>query len=358
MNYFHNKSRLWPVFLAVTTSLLAVFSCSNDKENAQKETSTEEVLVPISLSPVQTVSRSEGITASGLVASSEEARLSFKIGGIIQKIYVAEGQKVRKGQLLASLNLTEIDAQVNQAQYGVEKAERDFKRVQNMFKDTAATLEQMQNVTTALDVAKQNLQIAQFNRSYAQITSPIDGAVIKKMANEGELTGPGTPIFYLTSDRQGDWVVRVGVSDKDWARLKVGDQASIGLDAYPNETFMGIVKKLAPAADPMNKLYEIEIKITPNGKRLAAGLFAKVQLKPVQNRSYIKVPIEAIVEGNGKDAFVYVLDDTRKKVKRLPVQIGFIDGDKVLITNGLENIQEVVTAGSAFLTESSSVIVK
>lgn len=178
------------------------------------------------------------------------------------------------------------------------------------------------------------------------------------MANEGELTGPGTPIFYITSNRQGDWVVRVGVSDKDWARLKVGDKASVVLDAYPNETFTGSVKKLAPAADPMNKLYEIEVRINTNGKRFAAGLFAKVELKPAQSRPYVMVPIEAIVEGNGKEAFVYVLDDSRKKVKRIPVQIGFVDGDKVLVTNGLDNILEVITSGSAFLTESSSVVVK
>lgn len=355
MNSLHNTFRL--VSSSLLLSLLLI-SCNKKDETQQKTTETDEVLVPVSLTKVDQATRSESIVASGLVASSEEARLSFKIGGIIQKVYVTEGQKVSKGQLLASLNTTEIDAQVNQAKYGVEKSERDFKRVENMLKDTAATLEQMQNVTTALDIAKQNLQIAQFNRSYAQIISPIDGAVVKKMGNEGELTGPGTPIFYITSNRQGDWVVRVGVSDKDWARLKVGDKANVQLDAYPTEAFEGRITKLAPAADPMNKLYEIEVRIAPKGKRLATGLFAKVELKPIQSRSYTVVPLEAIVEGNGKEAFVYVLDETRKKVKRLPIQIGFVDGDKVLITNGLEGISEVITSGSAFLTESSTVIVK
>jgi multidrug efflux system membrane fusion protein len=336
-----------------------VIACG-EKETKKQETSSsiEETLIPVQLSKIESVNRSESIVASGLMASSEEAKLSFKIGGIIQSIYVKEGQKVRKGQVLAALNMTEIDAQVSQAKYSVEKAERDFKRVESMYKDTAATLEQMQNATTGFDVAKQSLQIAQFNRSYAQITSPIEGAVIKKMANEGELTGPGTPILFLTSNRQSDWVVRIGVSDKDWARLKVGDKATVTLDAYPTETFTGSVTKLAPAADPMNKLYEIEVRIGSNGKRFASGLFAKVELKPVQNRTYTMVPIEAIVEGNGKDAFVYVLDDSRKKVKRMPIQIGFVDGDKVLVTNGLTNISEVVTSGSAFLTETSSVVVK
>lgn len=340
--------------------IAAFITACGEKETKKEETtsSIEETLIPVQLSKIESVNRSESIVASGLMASSEEAKLSFKIGGIIQSIHVKEGQKVRKGQVLASLNMTEIDAQVSQAKYSVEKAERDFKRVESMYKDTAATLEQMQNATTGFDVAKQNLQIAQFNRSYAQITSPIEGTVIKKMANEGELTGPGTPILFLTSNRQSDWVVRIGVSDKDWARLKVGDKAKVTLDAYPTETFTGSVTKLAPAADPMNKLYEIEVRIGSNGKRFASGLFAKVELKPVQNRSYTMVPIEAIVEGNGKDAFVYVLDDSRKKVKRMPIQIGFVDGDKVLVTNGLNNISEVITSGSAFLTETSSVVVK
>lgn len=334
-------------------------SCAKEENQKIKDTAfADETIVPVELAPIESVTRSESITSSGLVASSEEARLSFKIGGVIQKIFVTEGQKVRKGQLLAALNMTEIDAQVSQAKYGVEKSERDFKRVQNMFKDTAATLEQMQNATTGYDVAKQNLQIAQFNRAYAQITSPIDGTVIKKMANEGELTGPGTPILYLTSSRQSDWVVRVGVSDKDWARLKIGDKANVMLDAYSSETFMGRVTKLAPAADPMNKLYEIEVRLNPSGKRFASGLFAKISLQPTQSCSYVRVPIEAIVEGNGQEGFVYVLDESRKKVKRVPIQIGFIDGDKVLVTSGLDNTSEVITSGSAFLTESSTVVVK
>jgi multidrug efflux system membrane fusion protein len=98
------------------------------KENQQQETvsSTDEILTPVQLTKIEAVSRSESITASGLVASSEEAKLSFKIGGIIQKIYVTEGQKVRKGQVLASLNMTEIDAQVSQAKYSVEKGRARF----------------------------------------------------------------------------------------------------------------------------------------------------------------------------------------------------------------------------------------
>ena len=351
-----NKSAiLHYIFFIIHLFLLG--SCKEETKT-QAPATNEQSVVPVQLAKVEQTVRAEPIVASGLVASTDEARLSFKVGGIIQKIFVKEGQRVSKGQTLATLDLTEINAQVSQAEFGVEKSERDFKRVQNMLKDTAATLEQAQNATTGFDVAKQNLQIAKFNRAYAQIVAPIGGIVIKKLANEGELTGPNNPILFLSSSDASDWVVRVGITDKDWARLKLGDKATIILDAYPDEPLVGTLSELAPIADPMNKLYEVEIKINSNGKRLAAGMFGKIELKPSQTRSYAIVPIEAILEGSGKNAFVYVLDESRKKVKKIAVTTAYIEGNKILITSGLENISEVITSGGAFLNEKSLVAVK
>lgn len=347
----------------ILSLLLAVlvWACGS-KAEAPKEPSAnqtfDESVVAVRLAPVQRVTRAEPITASGLLSSAEEARLSFKIGGIVNKIYVEEGQAVRKGQLLATLDLTEINAQVNQAQLTVEKSERDLNRVKAMYADTAATLEQMQNATTGSSVARQSLTIAQFNRSYAQIRSSIDGTVTRKAMNEGELAASGATVFFVSGNRRNDWVVRVGVSDKDWARLRVGNRATAALDAYPGRSFRGTVSELAQAADPVNKLYEVEIRIDPGGARFAPGLFAKVQLTPDQSRTYAVVPVEAIVEGNGQEGFVYVLRPNRKGVRKQPVQIGFLDGKNVLLSNGLADVTDVVTAGSAFLTEESTVVVK
>ena len=344
------------------TILLAValWSCGSSKADEQMASATipDEILVPVKLATVSTVTRAEPVVASGLVSSSEEARLSFKVGGIINQMLVDEGQAVRKGQLLATLDLTEINAQVSQAQLATEKADRDLNRVKSLYADTAATLEQMQNATTGQSVAKQALTIAQFNRSYAQIRSSVDGTITHKVTNAGEYVASGASVYLISGNRPGDWVARVGVSDKDWARLRLGNRASVKLDAYPDKAFAGVVSALAQAADPINKLYEVEVKIQSGGSRLAPGLFAKVTLVPAQSRSYAVVPVEAIVEGNGKEGFVYVLADGKKSIKKLPVQIGFLDGDKVLLTNGLAAVKEVVTAGSAFLTEESKVVVR
>ena len=362
--------KILPVLLSLLLSIV-LWACGSKAEKPAgtpdqaesvavkaDEAESTGAVVPVKLTAVTSVVRAEPVVASGLVSSAEEARLSFKVGGIINKMFVNEGQPVRKGQLLATLDLTEIDAQVGQAQLANEKAERDLGRVKSLYADTAATLEQLQNATTGQSVSKQALTIAQFNRNYAQIRASVDGTVTRKVTNAGEYVAAGASVYLISGNRRADWVVRVGVSDKDWARLQPGNRASVRLDAYPDRTFSGTVSELAQAADPVNKLYEVEVKINPGTAKFAPGLFANVTLVPARSRSYAVVPVEAIVEGNGQDGFVYVVADDRRKVRKIPVQIGYLDGDKVLLTNGLSGVKQVVTAGSAFLTEESVVVVK
>jgi multidrug resistance efflux pump len=140
------------------------------------------------------VNISRSIAAYGLMATKNESRLSFKVGGVIRKIYVKEGQSVQRGQTLASLDLTEIDAQVSQAKSNVEKLKRDVERIERLYNDSAATLEMVQNSKTAYDVANENKSIAEFNREYATIKAASSGKILKKFLNEGELTGPGTSL--------------------------------------------------------------------------------------------------------------------------------------------------------------------
>ncbi|MDV7400678.1 hypothetical protein RZS08_55190, partial [Arthrospira platensis SPKY1] len=100
------------------------------------------------------------------------------------------------------LDLTEIEAQVRQAKEGLDKARRDLQRAQNLYADSIATLEQVQNATTAVEVATQSVEIAEFNRQFSEIRAPFAGKVVAKLLNEGEVTGPGTPVFYLIATGQ------------------------------------------------------------------------------------------------------------------------------------------------------------
>lgn len=315
----------------------------------------EDERIPVRTAAVQQRTIALPIHASGILTSSAEQRLSFKIGGIIRKVYVDEGDVVRPGQLLAVLDKTEIDAQVSQAQQGLTKAERDLARVDGLYRDSSATLELLQNATTGRDVAKETARIAQFNQQYAEIRATRGGKIIKKLINEGEITGPGMPAFVLFETGTNDWVVRIHVSDRDWARIHLGMAARVKMDAYEDTPFSGKVTDLAPAADPASGLYPVEVSIQPKGKRFAPGLFAEVDMLPSQSRLYTVVPIEAIVEGDGKSAFVFALQTDGESVRKLPVQTAFMESGYAVIAGGLEGVAEVVTSGAPYLSEKKKV---
>jgi membrane fusion protein, multidrug efflux system len=316
---------------------------------------TPDEPIPVRVQPVTTDNHSRILQYSGLIASNAQARLSFKIGGIISKIYVREGDHVAAGQLLATLDLTEIDAQVQQAAQNVEKSQRDENRISNLYKDTVASLEQLQNTNTQLSVATEALRIARFNRQYAQIRAAAAGTILQKFMNEGELAAAGAAVFQFNGTNPNDWVVRFGVSDKDWAALRKGDKAVVSIDAYPDQRFTGIVTKLAEGADPNGGTYAVEVTVSPAGHKLAPGLFCTLQLQPAAGKAFSFIPAAALAEGDEKAGFVYILNEDQRTVKKIPVRIAFLQGDQIAISSGLENVRQVITDGVGYLTERSVV---
>src|SRR6187455_203978 len=133
------------------------------------------------------------IDTSGIVTTKHEMRLSFKLGGLVRRIYVQEGDVVKKGQRLAEIELTEVGAQVEQARQMAEKAARDLKRGENLYADQVISLEQLQDLRTQAAMAEASFKSAQFNMGYSVITAPGDGVVLRKLVEERELVGPGTP---------------------------------------------------------------------------------------------------------------------------------------------------------------------
>jgi RND family efflux transporter MFP subunit len=340
-------------YAALMLLMVIAYACGTK----ESKTAAPNDAVVVKTAAVETISYAPTLQYSGMMAAKAEAKLSFKIGGVVAKVLVKEGDRVSKGQLLATLDLTEINAQVQQATKAVEKAKRDVARVKNLYEDTAATLELYQNVQTQLDVANENLRIAQFNQQYAQIKATDNGTVIKKIMNEGEVVGPGIPVLLIYGNNNNDWVVKFGVSDKDWAILKLGQQAAVAIDAYPDKNFQGIINRKADVADPYNNTYEIEVKVIPNGQKFASGLFSTVQLKAALPKQTTMIPIEAITEGDGKTGFVFTLNKDKTTVTKHKVMIAFLTNDKVAISQGLDGITSVVTDGVSYLTETSKVIV-
>jgi len=329
--------------------------CGDNKAATAAGQKTGEDPILVKLQPTTKGNYSRSLQYSGLIASNAEARLSFKIGGIVSRIYVKEGDHVSAGQLLATLNLTEIDAQVQQASQNLEKSKRDEARMSNLYRDTVASLEQLQNTRTQLNVATEALRIARFNQQYAQIHAPSGGTILQKLMSEGELATAGNAVFLFNGTDQREWVVRFGVSDRDWVVLKKGDKATVYIEAYPGQTFSGTITKMAEGADPSNGTYPVEVTVSPAGHKLAPGLFCTLQLQPSYQQLLTMIPIEALVEGDGKAGWVYTLNADSHTVKKHPIKIAFLSRDKVAVSEGLDSVDQVITEGVSYLTENSVV---
>lgn len=340
---------LIPVFLG---GLL--WTCSKQEKQNAKET-IDESAVAIQLVPVQTVDYSLPVISSGLITTETESKLSFKVGGIVSKIFVKEGDAVNKGQLLATLDLTEINAQVAQSKNNYEKTQRDLDRGKRLLKDSAATIEQIQNLQTAFNVAEENYRIASFNQQFSTIRANASGRIIKKFVNEGELVGGGTPVLMTNAAAQNEWIVKIGLPDVDWVRVKKGDVAKITTDAYAGESLIGELNAINEGADAVSGLYQAEVKVKPGNKKLASGLFARVEIIPSSKKKLQTIPIESIVEGQGKNAFVFVVNADRKSVSKLPIVVAYLENKRAFVSGGLDSVKEVIAAGSAFLTENSSI---
>jgi RND family efflux transporter MFP subunit len=346
------KTKLFPLIYA--SVLLLIVSCGKKKEAKQEAAVSAEEIIPVEVQAVAKKSLTEPIVASGVLSSKSEMKLAFKTGGMIKKIYVTEGQFVKEGQLLAELDLSEIDAQVKQAKLGLEKSERDLERVKKLYADEATTLTNVQDATTSYNVAKENVQVAEFNQKLSKIYAPVSGRILRKISEQGELITPFSPVFILGTGESA-YIVNVGLADKDVVKAKLGDIANVYLDAYPNEPFHARITQIAQTVNPATGTFEAELQIQPNGKKLISGFVAKAEISSGKGPVSLVIPVEALVEADRDKAFVYTLNTDNQSVRKHPIAIGAIFGNDVAVTSGLAEGTPIVTKGANFLSDKSKV---
>jgi RND family efflux transporter MFP subunit len=341
------------VSILVLAAIVQACTDSNGKANSIPRKSEP---IPVKITLIEKSVSAPTILVSGQLTTDDETILSFKVNGVVKDVFVKEGDKVNKGQLLATLDLTEINAQVAQARLGFEKAQRDFQRVTNLHKDSVATLEQLQNSQTALSVAKEFLDAANFNRSFAEIHAPASGFVLRKFANAGQVVSTGNPVLQTNGIAQSSWILKTGVSDKQWARIKLNDKANVKLDAFPDRTFQATVIRKAGTSDLQTGAFTVELKVNSEDVRLATGMFGSAELQSGDAKNSWSVPYEAVLDANGNEGFIFVTTDNQI-VKRKAVVIESFDGEVIHISEGLEGNEALIVAGSAYLSDGSPIVV-
>ena len=298
------------------------------------------------------VSYQKKIQASGTLKYDDELRLSFKTGGIVQNIYYNEGKKVKKGNVLATLELDEVNAKVNQAELSYNKAKRDYERIQSLYQDSVATLEQLQNAQTQLKAIESELSVARFNLRYSKIVAPATGIILRKLVSENELVGSGHPVLIFGSEEVAK-VIQVNLTDKEIINVQLEDSASIRFDPFPGREFKGEISEIAGTADPYTNTYQVEITIKDPLDQLKSGFIGRALIFSALKENMIKIPLNAMRNASMDKVEIFVVENNKARLRTL--SIDYINDDDLLIRNGLIPGEYVVTEGVDYIRNGENV---
>lgn len=288
--------------------------------------------------------RSIPIDVSGRLHNKTEIKLAFKTGGLVDQVLVDEGDYVEEGQLLARLDLEEVEAAVAQAKAAFQKAKRDIKRIARLNKKNVLSKQKLQDAETEVTLRRADLKVAKFNQKYSEIRASVAGYILHRELEVNELIQPGQTVFVMGS-KNGGWIVRAGLIDRDIVRVSLGDRVELFMDAYPGESFDGKITEISQVVDSKSGIFSVEISVDNGELKLFSGMVASAIINPEKRQELFYVPIESLVDSNIDEAQVYLFDRSTGRVERVPIGISFLYQDEVAVLSGLEGHHEVVLSG-------------
>jgi len=283
----------------------------------------------------------------GSIAPKLQARIEAKVNGRISALPVDVGTRVKRGDLIAQLDVEEIRAKLDAARAQLERASRDLKRYRSLLDQEAVTQAEFDAVQAQYRMADAMAREAQTMLGYARVTAPFDGVIARKFADVGDLVGPGRPIVQLEDPTR--LRIEADVPETLMGGVKKGMRLKVTIPSLGVET-NGVAAEIAPAADPMSRTFLIKIDLPPI-PGLRSGQFGRVAI-PYAESDFIRVPRSAIVQrGQMETAFVV----TNGVASMRLVKTGKRMGELVEILSGLREGEDLVVQGAEKLHDGQRV---
>lgn len=357
-------SKIWIAVVVIVIVAVAAWAMSGGKKEEDINFKEEKVAQKI---------LQNSVTATGTIEAVTSVTVGTQVSGIVNKLYVDYNSQVKKGQVIAELDKTNLLSELNTAKANLASAQSslnyqaaNMERYKTLYKKGLVSADEYENALLTYRQAKEqvasskeNVQRAQTNLGYATITSPIDGTVISKSVEEGQTVAASfnTPELFTIAKDLTNMQVVANVDEADIGNVKEGDRVTFTVDAYPDDTFEGTVKQVRLEATTTNNVVTYEVVISaPNADlKLKPGLTANVTIYTQERSGVLAVANKALrftptKETVGKD--MKIVDCKGKnKVWTLngntltahPVTIGQSDGINTEITKGLKQGDKIVT---------------
>jgi len=351
-------------------ALLALGSlpaCSETESAASADVAPAEHRIDVAALEVGVSDLESSLQISGSFMPQTRVEIRAKLPGTLSRVAVDIGDRVRAGQVVASIDRREIDAQVdaatatvNVARAGVEAAEAslanallEHERAQNLFERGALPKQRLDSADTSRRSAVAQRDLAQANLAQAQaalrragevqrdatLTSPVDGVIVERHYDAGSLVGPGDQPVVVIADLRV-MKLEAGVSELEAGRLRVGMPARVTAQALPGQIFDGRVAAIAPEIDARNRHFKIEVRMANPGSTVLSGMYGSATVPLERAEKVLTVPRDAVTTRDGKRVALRIQDDT---IQAVPVTEGLTDGVVTEIASGLSAGDRIVS---------------
>ena len=324
-----------------------------------------------------------GLRFSALVMPDTQAQLAFRIPGYVASLKqvrgldgrmrdIAEGDRISRGEVLVRIRAAEYQDRVQQAssqavaaEASAQKAKLDYERASRLYETQSITKPEFDTARAQYDAMQAQMSAAQAQASEAKtalldtaLVAPFNGEIVKKAVELGSFVGPGVPTFSI-ADTDSVKIV-VGVPDRIVQSLRLGQPAEVSVDALFARTFQARISRMASAADPQTRNFEVEVAIPNREHLLKVGMIGSLQLvsdeAEKQQHSFV-VPLSAVVKsGEGKYGVFLVSKSATGNIAQLrQVEVGAVVGSDIRVVSGLASGEMVVTTGALFLKDKQRV---
>ena len=288
-------------------------------------------------------------TGTAPLEARAESQVVAKTSGVALAVLVEEGQTVRAGQPLLRLDSARHALQVAQSAAQLRKLEANYARSQQLAKQNLISANDLDQLRYDLENARATNRLANLELSYTTVVAPISGVVASRSIKTGNFVQINTPIMRIVDTSRLEAVLNV--PERELATLKAGLPVTLAVDALPGQTFKGTVDRVSPVVDSGSGTFRVVASFEGGGV-LKPGMFGRIRVDYDQRADALVVPREALLDDES-DPAVYVVRE--RKAVRVPVKLGYLDGEWAEVRAGVREGEPVVTAGKAALRDGTLV---
>lgn len=339
-----NKKRniTWIIAGLSMSITVTIYGCGSNTDTPKVETPFK-----VSTQILTKSSFGEELKFSGSIQADNSVQLAFSLPGKVANVAVQEGQQVAQGQLLASLETTEYQSAFTIANAGLEQAQDNFNRADELHLKGSLTEKDYIAAKIALTQARANSDLSKKRLSDSYLKAPFKGIVTARLTEAGASAAPGVPAFTLTKT---DYVyAQASVSETDISKLSVGSDASVFI-ASINTTLNGKISIINPQADLLSKTYSIKIEIPNTIGQLMPGMIGEINVKTGNKVSAMTVPFESVFRDADDLTYVYVVNKDKRAVRKR-VNVGSLTDSTIIVTSGLKEGELIITKGQTNIQE-------